>query len=47
MAPQESADAIGLRTNTIQLLRAQLTFNCLDYINGIVDSDWTYFCTQR
>ena len=43
MAPQESAAAIGLRTNTIQLLPAQLTFNCLDYINGIVDSDWTSF----
>lgn len=47
LARQESAAYIGVRTATIQLLRDQLTFNCLDYMNGIIDSAQYDFRVRR
>ncbi|MGJ7490219.1 hypothetical protein [Variovorax sp. ZT4R33] len=31
---QESAASIGVRTSSIQLLRDQISYNCIDYMNG-------------
>ena len=47
---QSAISAERLSTHTIQFLSDQLTFNCLNYINGVIDSDQSDFLfrgTQR